>query len=218
MTALRPLWQRLRSIRRDQRGIAFVEFALRLPIFIMVLFAALEMTQLTLTKMKVQRLANMTADLVSQNGVSGNQLTELQMYDILEAMNVGAKPMNMTDEGRIVISAVMGVDTNNDGTSDKNQILWQRFDGGLLEAAPLLGCVTTQPNATLPNNRRLTNAEVMYHTQVTYRYEPLFAGQVLAWLDVNEMINATAAFRGRTSSYRTILTTPGYPAKDNCSA
>lgn len=213
--ALRAI-RRLGHLRREAAGVAFIEFALSLPLFILVSFGTLELANLTMTLMKVQRLANMTADIVAQNGVGGNQLNEMQMYDILEAMNVSAQPLDMAGNGRIIISSVLGVDSNNDGVADRNELSWQRFSGGLTTETPLLGCWKTSNTTTLQSGRQLTPGEVLYHTQVSYRYDPLLIGLLPDTLSVPRTITRTGVYRGRTSSYRTILSTDGYPPKDGC--
>lgn len=205
------------SLRLGDEGIAFMEFALLLPIFLMVALGGLELANLTLTNLKVQRLANLSADLVSQNGVGGNQLTELQVYDILDAMNVSAKPLDIKGRGRVVLSSVIGIDANNDGISERQEFVWQRFDGAMVTQQPILGCWSDRGNVTLPSNRRLSPSEVIYHAQVSYAYQPLISGSILDWLNVPTNVTKMGAYRGRTSSYRAILVTPGYPAKDNCS-
>ena len=205
-----------RLVELGEDGIAFMEFALLLPIFLMVVLGGLELANLTLTNMKVQRLANLSADLISQNGVGGNQLSELQIYGILEAMNVSAQPLDMKGRGRVVLSSVIGTDANNDGTSERQDFIWQRFDGGLTSARPMLGCWSDHGNVVLPSQRRLSPNEVIYHAQVSYAYEPLIGGTILQWFDVPVTVTKTGAYRGRTSSYRSVLVTPGYVAKSDC--
>tara|TARA_B100000745_G_C20085593_1_gene370958 strand:+ start:85 stop:732 length:648 start_codon:yes stop_codon:yes gene_type:complete len=206
---------RLRRKNLDE-GIAFMEFALLLPMFLFVVLGGLELANFTLTSVKIQRLANLSADLISQNGVGGKQLTELQVYDILEAANVSAQPLDMEERGRLTLSSVIGTDANNDGISERHDFVWQRFEGGLVSEAPRLGCWETHGNVVLPSGRRLSPNEVMYHAQVSYAYEPLISGTILEWMSLPQTVTKMGAYRGRTSSYRTIMVTPGYPPKDRC--
>ncbi len=208
----------IRRLRRCQSGVAFTEFALALPLFLGITVAGLEITHMVMATMKVQRLATMTADLVSQNGVSGNRLSEMQIYDILSAVDVSAQPLDLRTHGRIIVSAVGGVDTNNDGDADVNRLLWQRFEGGMTDTTPLLGCWSTSNVARLPSGRQLSTNETMFHAQVTYAYQPLFGAGIVEMFDVPQTITRTGGYRGRTSTYQPILSTDGYPAKDNCHA
>ena len=206
---------RLRQ-RHSDEGIAFMEFALLLPMFIFVVLGGLELANFTLTSVKIQRLANLSADLISQNGVGGKQLTELQVYDILEAANVSAQPLNMRERGRLILSSVIGTDANNDGISERHDFVWQRFEGGLSSEIPRLGCWETLGNVAFPSGRRLSPNEVVYHAQVSYAYEPIISGSILEWMRVPRIVTKMGAYRGRTSSYRTIMVTPGYPPKNKC--
>jgi Flp pilus assembly protein TadG len=210
------LRDRLRRLRQDVSGVSLIEFALTLPLFVGLMGAGLEMTYLMIANMKVQRLATMTADIVAQRGASANQISELQIHDVLSALDVSAQPLEMRTRGRVIITAVVGEDTTNDDVADINRIKWQRFDGDFVAATPLLGCWQTSTIATLGGGRQLILNEAMFHAQVTYRYKPLFGPALVKWFDIPETITRTAAFRGRGSIYRPILTVEGYPAKQNC--
>ncbi len=199
------------------QGVSLVEFALALPLFIGVLGSGLEITWLIMAHMKVQRLANMSADLVARNGSSTNQLSEIQVYDIMSAMDVASSPLNIRQDGRLIISAVLGEDTNNDGTPDVNRIKWQRFDGGLTSANLIIGCGTSNSVAQ-SIGRQLRLAEPLFHAQVSYRYQPLFAGDLVRWFDVPEVITRTATYRGRGAIYHPVLSVDGFPAKSNCTS
>ncbi|VWX54345.1 TadE/TadG family type IV pilus assembly protein [Novosphingobium sp. 9U] len=208
----------LHRLRADRRGVSAVEFALVLPLFIGLMGAGLEMANLMVTQMKVQRLATMTADLVSQRGSSSDQISEVQIYDILSALDVSASPLNVRSRGRVIISAVVGEDTDNNGTADVNRIKWQRFDGGFTGATIQLGCWSTSTSTTLKNARQLTVGEALFHAQVSYQYVPLFSQALVQWFAVPTEITRTAAFRGRGSIYRPVLTVENYPAKQNCTS
>lgn len=205
----------LRALRRDTRGVAFVEFALILPLFIGVTVAGVEIANLMLVNMRVQRLATQMANIVAQRGASQRPLSEDQVYDVLAAMDVAAAPLDVRRDGRVVLSAVLGEDTNNDNVADVSRIKWQRFDGGLLSAAPQVGCWSTSTTATLPRNRQLSKGEAYFHAQVTMRYRPIFVN-VMSYLKVPDTITRTSAFRGRGSTFRDVLTVEGFPPKQNC--
>lgn len=215
MRAAGAILRLLRALRDDRRGVAFVEFALVLPLFIGVTVAGIEIANLMLVNMRVQRLATQMANIVAQRGASQRPLSEDQVYDVLAAMDVAAAPLNIRRDGRVVLSAVLGEDTNNDNTADVTRIKWQRFDGGLTSASPKVGCWSISTTATLPGNRQLTKGEAYFHAQVTMRYTPIFVN-VMSYLDVPATITRTSAFRGRGSTFRDILSVEGFPPKQNC--
>lgn len=207
-----------RRLRDDTKGVSAIEFALTLPLFIGLMGAGLEMANLMSTQMKIQRLATMTADLVSQRPVTSDQISELQVYDVLSAMDTSAKPLDMRHRGRIIVTALVGEDTNNDGTADVNRIKWQRFDGDFVSATNVLGCWSVSTTATLGSARQLTIGETEFHTQVSYQYQPLFSQQIVQWFHIPADITRTSGFRGRGSIYRPVLSVEGYPPKQNCTS
>ncbi|MXO97653.1 pilus assembly protein [Altererythrobacter xixiisoli] len=207
----------LRALRRSTRAVSAVEFALALPLFIAVIGSGMEITWLILTHMKVQRLANMSADLVARNGASENPLSEVQIYDIMSAMDVAAAPLDVRGNGRLIISAVLGEDSNNDGQPDVNRIKWQRFDGGLTAAPRVIGCVGSSTVAA-SIGRQLRLAEPLFHAQVSYSYQPFFTGEMMRWFDIPTTITRTASYRGRGAIYHPVLSVEGFPAKSNCTS
>lgn len=217
MRALRRVW-------RDRRGVSLIEFALTMPMLLMFTLSGLEIANLIIINGKAQRLASTTADLVAQRGTSAGmagaaterRLSEAQVYDILDAANISARPIDFPHDGRIVLTAVVGEDTNSDRVADVNRIRWQRFGGGLVDAPILIGCRTVSNIATI--DRRLTNEEAMFHSQVTIRYRPLIGLPLLTWFGVPETITRTATLRGRGGTYRDIDAVEPFRPKDNCRA
>lgn len=202
---------------RCRRGVSAVEFALALPLFMGLMGAGIELAFIMITSIKAQRLATMTADLVARDGASEHRLTEAQIYDILYAMDLAAKPLDVRGRGRVIISAVMGQDGNGDGAGDTNRIMWQRFDGGLTSAPRVIGCWSlTDRTSGIP--RQLNAGEPLFHAQVSYAYDPVFSRAFVDWLQVPEVITRTATFRGRGAIYHPVLAVDGYAPKDNCTS
>lgn len=210
-------WRRL---RRDHSGIAFVEFGLMLPLFVSVSISGMEIANYTLANTKVQRMAVMVADLVAQSGAGEIGVTEQQIYDLFNAVDVSAQPYDLRNRGRVVITAVMGVDPNpaDNATVVVNRILWQRFDGDYVAAVPQLGCHTTNNVAVLPNNRQLALNELMFHAQVTYEYEPLFPFNFPQMLSLPTTFTRVAVFRGRSREFQIPTPLDDFPPKQNCTS
>jgi hypothetical protein len=224
---MRSIVRRLAArLVRDRRAVSLIEFALIMPLFLVFTLSGLEMTNLMIITGKVQRLASTTADLTAQRGTSpgmvgaptDRRLTELQMYDILDAANISARPIDFARDGRLVISAVVGEDTGTDGIADVNRIKWQRFGGGYTAAPLLLGCWRNSTTATLRGNRRLVLDEAMFHSQVTVRYRPIIDVPLLTWFGAPRTITRTATLRGRGGTFRAIASVDGYTPKDRCDA
>jgi len=205
-----------RSLARDRRGVAFTEFALIAPLFLGFMLSAIECANFVMANFKVQRLATMMADLVAQSGTGGMGINEAQISDLFFALDISARPFDLRENGRVVLSALQGVDANNDKVAESNKVLWQRFDGGFVEAPIRMGCWTSNPAPVLVDNRILGAEEIAFHAQVTYRYEPIFMASVLRLFDAPETITRSAMFRLRGKKFTAPQQVPGHAKKDNC--
>jgi uncharacterized membrane protein len=206
-----------RHLLLSRSGVAALEFALILPLFLALMGAGIEVSSLILTNMKVQRLATMIANMVAQRGASESQISEAQIYDIFSAMDLAAEPLDIRGHGRVIISAVLGEDTNSDGTPDLNRIKWQRFEGKLTSANRLIGCWSTN-SSTAAIGRQLRLTEPLFHAQVSYAYQPIFGGGLLRWFHIPQTVTRTATFRGRGAIYKEVLSVENYQPKTNCSS
>lgn len=206
----------LRRLAREDRGIALVEFALALPLLLGLTLGALEMSNYIIASNTVQRLATASADMLSQTGVNNISTSEAQIYDMFYALDVAAKPLDMRNRGRVILSVLKGV-TQPDGSVRNeyaDQVYAQQFDGGFTGAAPILGCRLT---ATLPTyGRTLPANEIMVHAQVSYQYAPILgSARTLSYFSVPPVITRTAVFRMRKNMFN-ITNDGNHPAKSKC--
>lgn len=192
-----------------------MEFGLMLPLFLGFVLTAVEFANYIMANNRVQRLAAMSADLVAQSGTGDVGIGEGQIYDLFSALDLTARPFDLRNYGRIVITGVRGTDTNNDGTIE-NRILWQRFDGGYI-ALPKVGCNRTVALATLPNDRKLILDEILFHVQVTYQYRPIFSDLPFRMLSLPVDLTRTAMFQARSKDFQTPTPDSRFPPKSNCS-
>ena len=213
-----PGWARgLHRLRRDVRGVAFLEFALSLPIVLGFSLSGIEMSNYIMANNKMQRLASMTADLVAQSGVGQIGASESQIYDLFNAIAVSSAPFDIRTHGRVVITAIKGTD-NNDDDIIENRMIWQRFDGGYTAAAIKIGCRTTNPIAVLPNTRVLQLDEMMFHVQVTYRYQAYFSASPLRLFNIPQDFTRVAVFRARSKDFETPTPDAKFPPKTVCTS
>ena len=206
-----------RSPGGDERGIAFVEFALALPLVLGLTIGGLEMANFIIANNAVQRLATMSADMLSQAGMNNQPTSEAQIYDMFYALDSSGKPLNLRQHGRIILTVIKGVGQSNGSVRNEfadSHVYSQQFDGGYVSAAPLMGC---HSKVTLPTfGRTLPLNEIMVHAQASYRYQPLFLnGSVLGYFSVPQDITRTAVFRMRKNTWN-IINDGSHPSKKNC--
>ncbi len=205
---------RLRQLSRNRSGVAIIEFGLALPLFLGFGLTGIEFANYLMANNRIQRLTTMSADLVAQSGTGNVGVSEAQIYDLFNALDLTAQPFNVRDNGRIIITGLLGTDNNNDGKPE-NRILWQRFDGGYV-VPPVVGCARTNTIAIL--SRPMLINEVTFHVQVTYRYQPIFSTMPFRWLSLPTSFTKIAMFQARNKDFQTPSTDPNFPAKSNCTS
>jgi hypothetical protein len=209
--------KQLRTLGADRSGVAFLEFALILPLFLGFVLTAMEFAHYVMANNRTQRLAHMTADLIAQSGVGSVGATEANIYDLFSAIDLTAKPFDIRNHGRVVITSVKGTDQNNDNVVE-NRILWQRFDGHNIGGTPVLGCHTNSPIAQLPRSRMLPLNEILFHVQVSYDYQPIISRMPFVWLNLDTTFTRTAMFRARSAQFQSPTPDSRFPPKLKCNA
>lgn len=155
---------------RDERGFAAAEFALWLPLILLILFGCFEATRYIMIHQKLDRAATQVADLVSQ----ADALTEGQLADIYNAAIAQMQPYDIETQGEIIVTSVFR-------TGGDDMVVWQRNHGSAgssqvgAEGGP----------ASLPNNFSLTDNENTIVAEVLYNYEPVFFGSLAGMRNLN---------------------------------
>jgi Flp pilus assembly pilin Flp len=147
---------------RDERGFAATEFAMWLPVILLILLGCFEATRYIMIHQKLDRAATQVADLVGQ----AEALTTGQLDEIYKAAAAQMEPYDMEGQGEIIISSVV----NSAGTVT---VSWQRNHGsaGGSSSIGVEGGV-----ANLPDNFYLVDSESSIVAEVLYDYEPVFFG------------------------------------------
>lgn len=149
---------------RDERGFAASEFALWLPIMLLIILGCFEATRYILIHQKLDRAATQVADLVGQS----EGMTTAQLTAVYDAAIEQMKPYDLNTQGRIIVSSVVRP------TGQPNpQVAWQRSYG------PSIGSSSIGAEgafAALPNNFSLADSEDVVAAEVLYQYQPIFFG------------------------------------------
>ena len=144
MTAmLKKLRHRLRAgagcaneLRKDQSGLAMVEFAISLPIVLGIGMLGTETANYVVTHMKISQVAMQVADSASrvgeQNVLQARQVFEDDINDVfIGAEKLGGR-FDLMGRGRIILSSLQEYDPDPDNADEdeSNQfIAWQRCRG-----------------------------------------------------------------------------------------
>lgn len=158
---------RIGALRRD-RGNAVVEFALALPVLLMLLLASAELGRFVLLNQKIDRVAITMSDLVAR----AETISEADLDDIFNAAAHVAEPFDLGGQGRVVISSVV----NPDG--DGATIAWQRAGGGSFVAASEVG--TEGEAADLADEFDVREGETAIISEVFFDFEPFLSEAIVA--------------------------------------
>jgi Flp pilus assembly protein TadG len=119
--------QLIRNLRRDERGMAAIEFAMSLGAVVTLGVYGTEMSNLALVNLKVSQVALGLADNMSRVGLKSalaqQQLREADINDALVGAQVQGAAINLGTQGRITVSSIQ------QNAQNGQWIKWQRCLG-----------------------------------------------------------------------------------------
>lgn len=180
-------WKFWQSLRNERANVA-VEFALALPILLLLLLASAELGRFVLLHQKVDRVAVTISDLVAR----AETMSESELDDIFNAAGQVASPFDLALRGRVVVSSVI----NDDG--DGPTIAWQRSGGGSFSASSEIG--REGGAATLPNDFDVREGETAIISEVFFDFEPFLSEMIVA----SQVLYRRAHHRPRLGTLDTI--------------
>lgn len=164
-----------RRLRECRSGVSMVEFALALPVVMLVFAGGMECANVALAHLRISQIATTTADTAAR---VLTQMDESDVYEIFSGVDMMGNRIDFAQHGRVVLSDLEP--NGRTGTSAGQMIRWQRCYGSL-NVAPAYGTQGTgATSATLaagmgPAGRKITagtGTAVMF-VEVTYDYQPL---------------------------------------------
>ena len=158
----------LASLRRCQRGIAAVEFALILPILILLLLGTTELTRALTYDRKISQIASTVADLVSQ----ASALSSGEVTDIFSASEAILEPYPSTTLGIVIASVEFDADGNP-------TVSWSRAH----QATPWTA--NAVPPIEIPVAIRIPDTSTIVAVS-SYTYEPIFTAVITENIELGE--------------------------------
>ncbi len=201
----------LRALRRDTAGMALIEFAYGMPVFLALGLGGMETANLAITRMRVSQLGMMVADNAARvgedNGTSAKRLFESNINDVFEAVRIQGSTIDFANRGRVIVSSLQ------QNSAGGQWIAWQRCFG----ARPYIssyGLAGTGRTVTTFAGMGPAGAEIkappsniVMFVEIAYDYkaivEPFAQGLQYFGLRVdNQVIRYKAAFIVRNSRTR----------------
>lgn len=187
----------LHRFRRDQSGLALVEFALSLPILLILVTSGLELANYVITTKRIGEIAVLVADNASrmgaQSALNDKQISEAEINDVFIGADMQGGGLDFATRGRIILSSLQ---QNEEGGQ---WIKWQRCFGALPHPSSYGdegdGETGTSFPGMGPENNRVTAAEgtAVMVVEISYRYRRILPLLDLPLHDISE----TAAFNVR---------------------
>ena len=138
---------KLKRFARDRNGAAAVEFALTIPVMILLYYGMVEATQALLVNRRASYIATAVGDLVTQSA----QVRESDVTDIFKVSSAVMKPFPTSALGMRITSIQFDASGNP-------SIAWTRSNGG---AVPEMTTASIEPQLKVPNTA-LLRAETRY--------------------------------------------------------
>jgi hypothetical protein len=157
----------LRCGQEKRRGVAALEFALTMPLWITLLLGAGDGTYFLLVNEKCDRIAYSVTDIVTQY----QSITLANLNDIILASSQLMQPFPFTNNGLVIVSSVYKP------TGQTPVIEWQYSGGGTLVKTSAIGVTGGAP--ALPNGLTLNDNDNVIISEVFYSFTPLFISEGL---------------------------------------
>lgn len=172
------------ALRRSRSGLALIEFAFSLPIFIGLGFYGVEIANLAITQMKMSQIVLNMADNASRIGTLNSTLgakviSEAQINDVFQAAAIQAGAAGLYHDGRTILSSL---EVNDRGGQT---IMWQRCKGMEHEASEYgeqgEGADGTGFQGMGPPDQliRASSGTAVMYVELVYTYHPLFGSMFM---------------------------------------
>lgn len=162
------LSRRLAALRRDQRGVSAVEFAMLLPLMVTLYLGAVEISQGVAINRKVTLTSRTVADLASQvSSATGSEMTNL--------LNASASVISPFDASKVKVTvSQVKIDANSNATID-----WSETLNGTKRAKG--------SSVTLPTALKVADSYLIW-SEVSYYYTPTIGYVITGSLDLKDQI------------------------------
>lgn len=116
------------ALRQDATGLAMIELAYGLPLFLALGLGGIELANLSVARMRVSQLGAMVSDNAARVGTTPNGQALKKVYegdinDIFEAVKIQGQTIDFVNRGRVIVSSLQ------QNASGGQWIAWQRCYG-----------------------------------------------------------------------------------------
>lgn len=149
------------KLQHNQQGLAYLEFALVLPMLMLLFLGGVELSRYIQAAQKTDKLTHTVVDLIAQ----APTISEPELNQIMQAVEHIMTPYRFGDDGIIIVSCV-GYDALGSLV-----IKWQYKGGGSLERDSVIG--EQGANPTLPEGFTVEQRDNVIIAETFFTFEPM---------------------------------------------
>jgi Flp pilus assembly pilin Flp len=201
LSRLLPKRLSARRFLKDRAGVAMVEFALILPLLLLLIYGTFEVGRYALLIQKLDRISATIADLTAR----AEALTATEVTNLFNSVNHLSQPFDFNTSGIVMVTSVVG------RAGKTPLIIGQKSKGSISGISSEVG--VNGGSALLPaafkdvtTGQVLQDGEGLIVSEVFYDFKPYFSfgsGSFLANLIPSTVIARKAFFRPRLSEQTT---------------
>lgn len=202
-------------LRGCDSGLAFVEFALSLPVLVTLSLVGLETANLAMAHLRVSNIAMIAADNAAR---VRDSIDEGNVIELLTGAKMTGDNIRFKQNGRIILSSIEPNTAGSGGASTGQWIRWQRCDGAKNVVSSYGPQGTGQTNASLQavgpagNQISASSGTAIMLVEVVYDYQPLVSTSIFG----PRQIRYESAFNVRQRTNQAITNVGGATPK-SCS-
>ncbi len=182
------------SFIRNHRGLAMVEFALILPVMVLLTAGSFEVARYALITQKLDRIVATMSDLIAR---ADETMSAAEVANLLLSAEHLAKPFDFNSDGMVILTSVVG------RAGQAPLIISQRTQGSVSGATSSIGA--DGGDATLPpsfvdvgSGETLADGESVIVAEIIYEYSPYLLDSLGFFND--QIFYRDAYFRPRFSA------------------
>jgi Flp pilus assembly protein TadG len=179
----------LKELARRKDGVAYLEFALALPLLMALFMGSVEVTRYIIIAQKVEKSSVTLSDVVAQSETMG----VTQLNQLITAIGEVMQPFSFNSNGYVIVTSITKTGIN------PPTINWQHHGGGTWSHVSQVGTAAGM-TATLPNGLTLNDKDTIIIAEVFYNYQPIAVNEVIAGREIYKL----AVFKPRLGGLKTL--------------
>jgi hypothetical protein len=203
-------------LRDCESGLAFLEFALSLPVLVTLGLVGLETANLAMAHLRISNIAMLTADNAAR---VRDSIDESNVIELLTGAKMTGDSIHFRQNGRIILSSIEPNTAGAGGASTGQYIRWQRCDGAKHVTSHYGVQGAGQTNNTIQavgpagNQISASAGSAIMMVEVTYDYQPIVSDAIFG----PRTIRYESAFNVRQRTDQVLKNAAGVTPR-NCTA